>query len=267
MSINLTNKNFNRISNPGYIVSEDDYSYRFFINKKNFCFIFKANDQMLNFCTETFGKNKLDLRDLIFWYTNMKGFKSFEDYIDVLKHFSKDTDSLNTIVDLAEDLANSLILTEITDYLTNNIYKITDEEIENKYSGRVYINGSLDKFLEKEFNIFNTQVKRFTNYDFSNNGKEFFKINNKQQLIENNIDISSYTFVFNGTCNLTYRNDGGIEINGIKTSGCSLERIISNIKYSICKNMLKGMFKMTLRGTLTSEDLTIKLKVFNDTIL
>lgn len=267
MSINLANKNFDRISNPGYIVSEDDYSYRFFINKKNFCFIFKANDQMLNFCTETFGKNKLDLRDLIFWYTNMKGFKSFEYYIDVLKHFFKDTDSLNTIVDLAEDLSRSVVLTEITDYLTNNIYKITDEEIENKYSSRVYINGSLDKFLEKEFNVFNTQVKRFTNYDFSNNGKEFFKINNKQQLIENKIDISSYTFVFNGTCNLTYRNDGGIEINGIKTSGCSLERIISNIKYSICKNMLKGMFKMTLRGTLTSEDLAIKLKVFNDTVI
>lgn len=267
MSINLANKNFDRISNPGYIVSEDDYSYRFFINKKNFCFIFKANDQMLNFCTETFGKNKLDLRDLIFWYTNMKGLKSFEDYIDVLKHFSKDTDSLNTIVDLAEDLSSSVVLTEITDYLTNNIYKITDEEIENKYSGRVYINGSLDKFLEKEFNIFNTQVKRFTDYDFSNNGKEFFKINNKQQLTESKIDISSYTFVFDGTYNLTYRNDSDIEINGIKTSGCSLERIISNIKFNICKNMLKGMFKMTLRGTLTSEDLTIKLKVFNDTIL
>ena len=73
--------------------------------------------------------------------------------------------------------------------------------------------------------------------------------------------------MFNGTCNLTYRNNCGIEINGIKTSGCSLERVISNIKYSICKNMLKGMFKMTLRGTLTSEDLTIKLKVFNDTII
>ena len=124
MSINLANKNFDRISNPGYIVSEDDYSYRFFISKKNFCFIFKANDQMLNFCTEIFGKSKLDLRDLIFWYTNMKGFKSFEDYLHVLKYFSKDVDSLNTIVDLAEDLSSSVVLTEITDYLTNNIYSI-----------------------------------------------------------------------------------------------------------------------------------------------
>ena len=73
--------------------------------------------------------------------------------------------------------------------------------------------------------------------------------------------------MFNGTCNLTYRNDGGIEINRIKTSGCSLERIISNIKFNICKNMLRGMFKMTLRGTLTSDDLTIKLKVVNDIVM
>ncbi len=267
MSINLANKNFDRVSNPGYIVSEDGCSYRFFINKKNFLFIFKGNDQMLNLCIEKFSRNKLDLRDLIFWYTNMKGFKSFEDYLHVLKHFSKNVDSLNTIVDLVEDLSSSVVLTEITDYLTNNVYKITDDEIENKYSGRVYINGSLDKFLEKEFNTFNTQVKRFTNYDFSNNRKEFFKINNKQQLIESKIGISSYTFVFNGTCNLIYRNDGGIEINGIKTSGCSLERVISNIKFNICKNMLRGMFKMSLTGTLTSGDLSIKLKVLNDVVI